>query len=338
MLGVRRHDIEHIGFLGFEHALDRRGQVFFVMDPLAGDSEAFAKLDIVRVDALQVLRIAEEGVPAISSVEAVLPLHDHAEVLVVQNDCFRRDALDVGCGELLDIHQKRSVTIDVDHLFVRHGDFRAHRCGVAESHGSQPGRGDEGAGLVEIIKLPGPHLVLTHAGGDDRLAFRHLMQESDDMLWLDGILGVLEAERVLLFPAIDLGIPIRIARVVFGYALLAGLIQDFVEAAEGVFEIAEDRQANGLVFVDLGIVDVDVNDGSVLTEFLHLAGHAVIETHADGEQKVGFVHGIVGVNRAVHAEPFQRERVRLGETSDAHERGGHGHLGALGKFEEFLRS
>jgi hypothetical protein len=70
----------------------------------AGNAEAFAHFHVVGIDALQVLGVAEEGVAAVALVEAVLPLHHHAEMLVVQNQYLRRDALDVRRGKLLDVH------------------------------------------------------------------------------------------------------------------------------------------------------------------------------------------------------------------------------------------
>ena len=75
-------------------------------DPLAGYAEAFGNIDIIGLDALQVAWIAEEGMTTITAVEAVFPLHNHAEVLVVQNNCLCGDALDVRGGELLDIHEE----------------------------------------------------------------------------------------------------------------------------------------------------------------------------------------------------------------------------------------
>ena len=92
-----------------------------------------------------------------------------------------------------------------------------------------------------------------------------------------------------------------------------------------------------LVLVELGEVDVDVDDGAVLGELGHLAGHAVVKAHAEGQQQVGLVHRAVRVVGAVHAEPLQRERVVLGETADAHESRTHRDVRQLGEFQQFLR-
>ena len=125
--------------------------------------------------------------------------------------------------------------------------------------------------------------MLADASSDDGLALCHLAEELNDILRLDDILGVLERERVLGLPSVDLFIPIRKAGEILRRALVAGLVEKLIETGEGVFEIAQDRQADGFVFVDLGVVDVDVDDFPVFAEFLHLAGDAIIEAHADSE-------------------------------------------------------
>ncbi len=66
--------------------------------------------------------IAEVGVTAVAGVEVVLPLHHHAEVLIVQDDGFRVDFFDVRGGQFLDVHQERAVAIDVNHFLVRMRD------------------------------------------------------------------------------------------------------------------------------------------------------------------------------------------------------------------------
>ena len=67
-------------------------------------------------------------------------------------------------------------------------------------------------------------------------------------------------------------------------------------------DIGHHRQPCSLDLVDLRRVDVDVDDLAVLGELADLARHAVVEADAEGQQQVGFVDGIVGVNGAVHAE------------------------------------
>ena len=59
-----------------------------------------------------------------------------------------------------------------------------------------------------------------------------------------------------------------------------------VQAGQRVLDVADDRQVRLAVLVELGRVDVDVDDRAVLAELLELAGHAVVEAHPEGEQQV----------------------------------------------------
>ena len=56
------------------------------------------------------------------------------------------------------------------------------------------------------------------------------------------------------------------------------------------------------VFVEFGAVDVDVEDFGVRGVMPDNAGDAVVESHADGYDKVGAVGVDVGADVAVHSE------------------------------------
>ena len=55
-------------------------------------------------------------------------------------------------------------------------------------------------------------------------------------------------------------------------------------------------------------------------EAREVAGHAVVEAGADGDQQVALLHGVVGVARAVHAEHVERLRVGRRERAQAQQR------------------
>ena len=69
--------------------------------------------------------------------EAVFPLHDHAQVLVVEQQHLHRQLLAEAGGQLLDVHLEAAVAVDVDHEPVGELALRAHRGGQAEAHRAQ---------------------------------------------------------------------------------------------------------------------------------------------------------------------------------------------------------
>ena len=70
-----------------------------------------------------------------------------------------------------------------------------------------------------------------------------------------------------------------------------------------------------------GFLILLISDGSMsmwtilpcLANSRDLAGHAIVEAHAEGQQQVGLVDGIVGIHAAVHAQHVQRQRIVAGE-------------------------
>ena len=302
---------------------------------------------------------------AVAAVEVVLPLHDHTEVLVVEDNGLGGDLLDVGGGEFLNVHQEGTIAIDVDDLFVGATDLGTDGGGESVAHGTEAGGGDELAGMPVFVPLTGPHLVLADAGGDDGVALGEFVKFLDDHLGEDELLTILDVgldvvgiddlglggvlEGGFGLPLGDLGMPGVVA------ALDAtASFDELVEAGEGVLEIAVDAEVGALVLVVFGTVEVDVDDGGFLGELAEGAGDAVIEADTAGEEEIGAglefdegfgggealdelaVDGPVGEGGAVHAEPAEGERVFLGETADAHEGGGDGDVAGFGKLQEFL--
>ena len=121
-----------------------------------------------------------------------------------------------------------------------------------------------------------------------------------------------------------------------GLRLGAGLAQLGDDAREHVLRVAHDRHVDRLVLADLGRVDVDVDDLGLARERRELAGHPVVEAHADGDEQVGLGDRVVRVLRAVHARHADPQVVVLGERALAHHRGGDRELHELGELLELL--
>ena len=119
---------------------------------------------------LLVVAGAEVGVAAVAAVEAVLPLHHHAQVLVVQQQHLDRQLL--ACRQQASswmfIRKLPSPSMSMTSL-VRVGRLRAHRGGQAEAHRPRPPLVIQCRGVLNVEVLRRPHLVLADAGRDDRV-------------------------------------------------------------------------------------------------------------------------------------------------------------------------
>ena len=315
------------------------GAEVFALHDLAGlDAEAVGDLDEIRIEAGRVIGradiggVAQDGVAAGAGVEAVFPLHDHAEVLVVEDEDLGVDLLDLHAREFLDVHQERAVAIDVDDLDVRIRDLGADGGREAEAHGAGTQRADEAARFVEAVILRGPHLVLADASGDDGLTLGFFEEDFDGFLREDvlGLALVAERIRVLFLPAVDGLVPLLQVR------LLEALLGERDHAAERVLDVGVDRVVRELVLLVLGAVDVDVDDRGVRGELLDRAGDAVVETRAHGDEEVALADGPVAGDGAVHAVPVKGLRMVAGEGAEAHQRGRDGDAGGFSEGAELL--
>ncbi len=73
------------------------------------------------------------------------------------------------------------------------------------------------------------------------------------------------------------------------------------EEFEDLFEVADEGDVGADGFVDIGGFDLDVDSLCVLGVVGEVAGDAVVEAHAEGEEEVGLLDGVVDPGLAVHA-------------------------------------
>ena len=74
-----------------------------------------------------------------------------------------------------------------------------------------------------------------------------------------------------------------------------------IELLQHALHIADDRDIGNAVLADFGGIDIHVNDAGVAGEGLELAGDAIVEAGAEGDEEVAFGHPHVGGVAAVHA-------------------------------------
>ena len=116
--------------------------------------------------------------------------------------------------------------------------------------------------------------------------------------------------------------------------LVFRLFDLFGQPGEDIGGAANDRHRDGEILADFGGVDIDVDDLDAGVEGAEPTHRAVIEAHADADDQVGLIGGLVRVEHPVHTEPAVAEGVRFGESADAEEGGDDGDAGSLREFEE----
>ena len=213
-------------------------------------------------------------------VKQLLPLAHHAQVTVVHEHYFDSHLRLEYRTQLLQGHLQASVAHEEANIPVGRADLGADGCGQAEAHRPETPRGYDAARALESEISRGEHLLLAHVGDQYRVVetlrhgIHHLahaqMRTSGrhgglyDLLALD-----VAAYAELLEPSL------AVAR------------RDLLgEHGQRAFHVARNRHVGVYYLVYLGGVDLHVDDLGVDAEFGRVARHAVVETHADGNEQV----------------------------------------------------
>ena len=248
MFGVGNHHVENIGGFGGEKALKSRPDFFRFGDAFGGHAEALADGEIIRKYFLGVFRVAQESVAAVAGEETIFPLDDHSEVLVINDDRLGRDVFGNGSCQLLDVHKKRTVAVDIDDFAVGAGNLGADGSGIAVSHGAKTGGGQETAGIMKVIELAGPHLVLADPSGDDGLPLGELAEFLDDLLWHDSAGDVGVGKRIFFPPNLDFLAPFLET---FRQVRVGTLGEKLIQVLQRKPDIGEHGKMDHFVFVQL---------------------------------------------------------------------------------------
>ena len=172
--------------------------------------------------------------------------------------------------------------------------------------------------MLEVLRLP--HLVLADVGDDDGLVASGGLRFAPDVV--DDVRGVEVAVVGKVDDVADGGVAFRVD---LARARWVGSFREQrQEVFEDFFEVADQGYVGADVLVDLGGVDLDVDLFCVLRVVGEVAGDAVVEAHAEGEEEVRFLDGVVDPRLAVHAHHAEGERMGGGKAAKAEQCGGEG--------------
>ena len=158
-------------------------------------------------------------------VEKLLPLPHHAHVTVVEQDDFQWQIVLLASRQLLNTHLDTGFAGDNGHIGSGVGQLNSHTRWQAESHGAQPAGVDPAPGLVELVELGREHLMLTHVGGDERIALGHPVQRLYGKLRLDDAAVLIVLQAALATPFIDLFPPVVNSRTLGAFIALLEHLQ-----------------------------------------------------------------------------------------------------------------
>lgn len=118
-------------------------------------------------DLCHIRKIIDDGCRLSSAVEEALPLVDHTQDPVLENNDFDFDRIAMKGGKFLAVHENAAISRKEDNLAFGAAHLGSQSCRKAIPHGSQTAGSNEAAGGCKRKELGGPHLVLPHIGYDD---------------------------------------------------------------------------------------------------------------------------------------------------------------------------
>ena len=222
--------------------------------------------------------------------------------------------------QLLCRHLEATVTVHRPHRLVGPADLGPDGGGHGEAHGAEAAGVHPGVGVVELPPLGGEHLVLADPGGHDGVLGRGVAQGLQHELGLEGT-----GTRLLLVDQWIASLPLAERRPPWHEPLPrerrshragggrgpgngiarrpspstpGGVAVAQAQVVEGGQELVDDQAAvagDGHVgvadLVELGRIDVDVDDLGLRGEGVDPAGDPVVEPAPEGDQQVGALHG-----------------------------------------------
>ena len=226
-------------------------------------------------------------------------------------------------SEFLAVHHDASVAREEHDLLRFLADLGAEGGGQAVAHGAEAAGGDEVARQAALPKLGGPDLMLADVGGHDGVLAGVLLHLGDDVLRRNLAVEVAAGEGMRPVRFLQLLAPVLARSGVVGGQILPG---GSGEGGQRPAQVAFDLEIGLDDLAEFARVDVEVYDFRMRRKGLDVAGHAVAEAAAHGEQQVALHDGAVGREGAVHADEAEVRGIAIVDGALAHERGHDGQL------------
>ncbi len=240
--------------------------------------------------------------------EQLLPLPNHAQIAVVENDEFYRHLVGGRGDQLLNVHLKAAVAGNGEHRAIGDAKGGADRGRQAESHGPQTAGGDVGTRLHKLKVLRGPHLILTDVSDHDGSTAGVIRETAQNGLRPETAVVDRHFQRTHLLPGPDPGPPVIQSQV---------FRQQGIERCQDMGDITDDGIVHANVLVDGSGIDIDVDFFCLGGKGIDLAGDPVVKTGSDGDEAVALVNRHVGGVGAVHAQHAEKLLIVAGKRAQA---------------------
>jgi len=268
-------------------------------------------------------------------IEQRLPLADHAKIAVVHHDDLDGQSVRSDGGEFGDGHLKAAITADREDEFIGTGHLRAQCGGESKAHRAEAAGINPEARFVEADQLGRPHLVLPDVRSDDGLAAGETIDLIHKVLRFDFVFGAGAIVRMLILPPANPGPPTGPGGCLLRFPFGREFLEDDVELLQNAPHVTHDRDIGNAILAHFGGIDIHMYDAGVTGERLQLAGDAVIETSAEGDEQIAFSHAHVGGVTAVHTGHADEIRMAGRQAAESHQSADRGKVNLLHERGQF---
>ena len=251
-----------------DRTLSRQGRIergiklFFRGDRIGCRPHGLRQLDIVNI-------VRKDGLGVAFPVKEILPLSNHAQNAVVNNDLDQGQMLPHSRRDLIHVHAEAAVAGNVDYLLVRAADLRSDSRSQTITHSSQSAGSQKLARAMKAVILGRPHLVLSHFRHNNSVSLRLLTDLLDQIG--AGEPGLVIGQRKALFGLFHFPLPVRVLT----------RLQEAIQCHKNFSDISNDIRIDHNILVNLGGIDIDVENFSVPGKGLGISDHTIRETGPD---------------------------------------------------------
>ena len=181
--------------------------------------------------------------------------------------------------------------------------------------------------MLEVLRFP--HLVLAHVGYHHGVAVAGFAPQV-----VDDVRGVQMSVVGKLLHVPHRGIALQFVDGIQPFGVINRL-HARQQLLEHFAQITDQGHIHLDVLVDFSGIDFDVDLLGILRISFEIAGDAIVEAHAQRQQKIGFLNGVIDPGFAVHTHHAQVQWMRSRKSAQAKQSQSYRNTGLLRESQHF---
>ena len=245
-----------------------------------------------------------------AAIKQLLPLTHHAEYLIIQYHNNDGKVIGTNGSQFIEVHVEAAVTGKQNDPFIRIRHSGTDSGTHTVTHCTQTAGRTPTAGLFKAVTLGYPHLMLSN------VCYNNIFIRGQGTDKINNMIRMSVIGRNRCFS--DSGFFRPFVHLYNPFVMLSGRYC-FCQLGKGILDITDQTVINKNILIDFGLVDIQLDDGSLFTEFLSVAGHSVREAGTGRNNQVAVIGSLAGLITAMHTDSTDEQTMRGRETAQTHD-------------------